>query len=311
MSDLKRLMPFMVSILVVLACAVPSIPIRNADTMNTNVANTVIAGLTQSVTATFPASSTPSETLAYTSTPTLTYLTARVPSPTLTFTPLPGTDTAIPLLTDTAEPGLVKISVTRPTHCRSGPGKSYEIVGSLLVGMKADVIGRDPTSEYWYIPNPYVFTDYCWVWGEYAEFEGNQLAVPVVMPPPTPTSTATTIPTVDFKLLGSGHHSCDKTHWMNITILNESNFTFSSINIVMQDKVKNISRSVTYNNFPIQTGCEGLTWVETVPADASATVLGPKFDYNIRGNKLHVTVTVCSEKDMKGACSTRETNLVP
>ncbi|HNE04454.1 MAG TPA: hypothetical protein PLQ75_01190, partial [Anaerolineales bacterium] len=92
---------------------------------------------------------------------------------------------------------------------------------------------------------------------------------------------------------------------------NESNFTFSSINIVMQDKVKNISRSVTYNNFPIQTGCEGLTWVETVPADASATVLGPKFDYNIRGNKLHVTVTVCSEKDMKGACSTRETNLVP
>ncbi|HMV28555.1 MAG TPA: hypothetical protein PKE23_04165, partial [Anaerolineales bacterium] len=161
------------------------------------------------------------------------------------------------------------------------------------------------------IPNPYVFTDYCWVWGEYAEFEGNQLSVPVVMPPPTPTSTATTIPTVDFKLLGSGHHSCDKTHWMNITILNESNFTFSSINIVMQDKVKNISRSVTYNNFPIQTGCEGLTWVETVPADVSATVLGPKFDYNIRGNKMHVTVTVCSEKDLKGACSTRETNLVP
>ena len=311
MSTSKRLVPFVISLAVILACAVPNIPLPKADAINTNIANTVNAGLTQNVTDTYTPSVTPSVTMSYTYTPTLIRLTPRVSSQTPTFTSLPGTEDAVSVATEvfTLEP--VTISVTRPTHCRTGPGKSYEIVGSFLVGMKAEVIGRDPNFEYWYIPNPYVFTDYCWVWGEYAEFEGNKLTVPLIVPPPTPTSTATTVPTADFKLIGGGHHACDKTHWVNVTIVNESEFIFSSINIVMEDVTKNTSRSVTYNNFPTQTGCDGLTWVEVIPAGGSVAVMGPKFDYNFRGNNMHVTVTVCSEKDLKGSCNTHEINMVP
>ena len=46
------------------------------------------------------------------------------------------------------------ISVSVPTNCRSGPGKAYPIEGALLVGEVAQVLGDDPTGNYWYIPNP-------------------------------------------------------------------------------------------------------------------------------------------------------------
>ena len=309
MPRLKRVIPLIVLVITALACAIPSISLQDTNAASTHAAETIIAGLAQNAPATSLPTITPSLTMTFT--PTLIYITPRVPSETPTLTALPGTATATTVVTPTFTASPVKMTVTRPTHCRAGPGKTYEIVGSLLVGMEVPVIGRDPTSQYWYIPNPYVFTDYCWVWGEYAEFEGNQLLLPVVVPPPTPTHTATTVPTIDFKLQGQGMHSCSGTTWMNLAITNESSYILSSIKIVMQDTVKNISRSVTYNNFPITTGCDGLTWVETVSGKGTVTVTGPKFDYNIHGNKMHVTVTVCSEKDLKGVCGTRETNLKP
>ncbi|MBI3168796.1 MAG: SH3 domain-containing protein, partial [Chloroflexi bacterium] len=295
MPCLKKNVPFIMLVISALACAIPGISLENTDAVSTNAAETIIAGLTLNAPATPLPSTTPSLTMTFT--PTLIYLTARFPSQTPSLTKPPGTETVTLEPTATFTPPPIKMSVSRPTHCRAGPGKSYEIVGSLLVGMEVEVIGRDPTSQYWYIPNPYVFTDYCWVWGEYAVFEGgNQLLLPVVTPPPTPTHTATTVPTIDFKLQGQGMFVCDKTHWVNLTITNESGYPLSSIRIVMQDTVKNNTRSVTYNNFPITTGCNGLTWVETVPGNGAVTVTGPKFDYNIHGNKMHVTVTVCSEK---------------
>lgn len=306
MPSMKKIFVLLMPIITALACAIPSIPLQGADTISTSAAETVIAGLTQNVTETFTPTSTPTATMTFT--PTLIYLTSRFPSETPTLTLPPGTETLPPEPTETFSVGM---RVTRPTHCRAGPGQAYEIVGSMLVGMKVTVIGRDPTSQYFYIPNPYVFTDYCWVWGKYAEFEGNQLLLPVINPPPTPTSTATTIPTIDFKLNGQGMHSCDKSRWMNFLITNESNYALSSVSIVMRDTVNNVTRSISYNNFPITTGCSGLTWMETASPQSAITVSGPKFDYNIKGNKMHVTVTVCSEKDLKGVCGTRETNLKP
>ncbi|RJP50971.1 MAG: SH3 domain-containing protein [Anaerolineaceae bacterium] len=309
MLRLKRIMPLLMLIVAALACVIPGISLPGADVISTQAAETIIAGLTQSVTDTSLPSVIPSATMTFT--PTLIYPTPRVPSETPTSTILPDIPTLTPELIATFTPGPVEIRVTRPTHCRSGPGKAYEIVGSMLVGMSAPVIGRDPTGEYWYISNPYVFTEYCWVWGEYAVFDGDHLLLPVVTPPPTPTSTATTAPVIDFKLEKQGMHSCSGAYWMNVVITSESNDVLNSINIVMRDTVKGVTRSVTYNNFPVTNGCEGLTWVETVPGGGAVTVTGPRFDYNIRGNKMQVTVTVCSEKDLKGACGMRATNLKP
>lgn len=310
MPRLKRFVPFLMLVVTALACAIPGVTQPGVDVISTSAAETVIAGLTQNVTPTAIPSNTPSLTPTFT--PTLIYLTPRIPSATSTLPVTPGTATLT--LEPAATPTLVSIemSVTRPTHCRTGPGKAYEIVGSLLVGMTVPVIGRDPTGEYWYIPNPYVFTDYCWVWGEYANFTGPELQVPVMTPPATPTSTGTPIPSIDFKIQFRGVQTCNGAHWVNIEIINLSQRTLSSIKIEMQDTTQNIFRSVTYNNFPYSQGCEKMVVVNTLPGDGQQrTVSGPRFDYNLRGNALRAFITLCTEENLQGICSTREFKFNP
>jgi hypothetical protein len=241
----------------------------------------------------------------------LIYPTARFPSETPTETPQPGTETVTPEITDMATPGPVTISVTRPTHCRSGPGKQFEIVGSLLVGMKANVIGREPTNQYWYIENPYVFTEYCWVWGQYAEFEGNSLLVPLVTSPPTPTTTGSAIPTLDFDLKGSGFQSCNGTFWMNIEITSASQPIFESVKIEVFDKDKSVTRVLAANNFAAAIGCDGLTVNDKVTTGVAVLASSAKFDYNFKGNAMQASVTVCTEDDLKGTCTTKQIPLTP
>jgi hypothetical protein len=273
------------------------------------VNNTVTAGIIQDDTATFTPGITPSLTMTFT--PTLIYLTSRFPSETPTQTLPPGTETVTPEITATFTPEPVVMRVTRPTHCRSGPGKSFEIVGSFLVGVKADVIGRDPTSQYWYIENPYGYTDYCWAWGEYAEFEGNQLLVPVVTSPATPTSTGSAMPTLEFDLHGSGFQSCSGAFWMNIEITSASQVPFESVKVEVLDKDKNITRTLAANNFAAAIGCDGLKVNDKVATGVAVLVSGAKFDYNFKGNLLHAYVTVCTEDDLKGTCTTRDIPLSP
>lgn len=311
MPRTKRLIPLAALLASALACAIPGF--APPEAVNTSAAQTMIAGLTQSVTETF----TPAlaATLTPTFTPTLIHLTPRVPGETATHPITPGTPgTGIPTFEASLTPTLapIEISVTRPTHCRAGPGKSFEIVGSFLVGMKAVVLGRDVTNQFYYIPNPYVFTDYCWVSGKYAEFTGGDpLMLPVVTSPPTPTITGTALPSVDFKLRGSGFQGCNGVFWMNIEITNESSVYFQSVQVQMQDREKNLTRTLATDDFVAATGCDGLTVKDGVPKGAAVLVSSAKFDYNFKGHLMRAFVTVCTEDKLQGVCTTREVALNP
>jgi hypothetical protein len=305
MQRSKRSYPYLILVIfLITACVIPGLSSPGAE-----VVSTVTTEIPQELPATFTPGITPSLTLTFT--PTLIYLTPRFPSETPTEPPQPGTETVTPEITDTATPGPVTISVTRPTHCRSGPGKQFEIVGSLLVGMKANVVGREPTNQYWYIENPYVFTEYCWVWGQYAEFEGNSLLVPLVTSPPTPTTTGSAIPTLDFDLKGSGFQSCNGTFWMNIEITSASQSIFESVKIEVFDKDKSITRVLAANNFAAAIGCDGLTVNDKVTTGVAVLASSAKFDYNFKGNAMQASVTVCTEDDLKGTCTTRNIPLTP
>ncbi len=303
----KSLLPF--ALIVVFACGMPNTSPPNEDALGTSVAETVLADITQEPSATSTPSAAPINTP--TPTPTLIYLSPRVPSETPTWTLAPKLISPSPTPSDTPLPPVVKVKVTRPTHCRSGPGKEYEIVGSFLVGMKAEVVGRDAQANYWYIPNPYVFTDYCWIWGEYAIFEGNQLSVPFVTPPPTATNTATTVPTLSFKLEKSGFYACDGKRWMNFTITNQSDYTFASMRVVFTDISENVLRSIAANSFSSQVECQSPKATETILAKATGKIASPKLDYDFRGHDVQVEITVCSQQDLKGVCGTRRLKFTP
>jgi len=100
--------------------------------------------------------------------------------------------TATSILTPT--PSVPMVSVSLATNCRSGPGTVYDLIGQLLVGQTAIVLGRDSTSQYWVIDNPSNPGSTCWLWGQYATVSGDISTLPVVPVPPTPTPTITDTP---------------------------------------------------------------------------------------------------------------------
>lgn len=119
-----------------------------------------------------------------------------LPSDIPTITPLP-TDTPIPTDTLTPTPSVPQVHVDVNTNCRSGPGGIFDLVGYLLVGQQAEVVGQFANGDYWVIKNPSRPGE-CWLWGNYATLEGPVGQLPYFTPPPTPTPTFTPTPEVNW-----------------------------------------------------------------------------------------------------------------
>lgn len=107
-------------------------------------------------------------------------------------TPFP-TDTATLAATSTPTVPMVTVSVN--TNCRTGPSVIYDLVGGLLVGEQAVVVGKFTPTNYWIINNPDA-SGTCWLWGQYATVTGNTAGLPEYTQPPTPTPTNTPTPSV-------------------------------------------------------------------------------------------------------------------
>ncbi len=109
--------------------------------------------------------------------------TATVPSPLATAT-----------LAKTPTPPVPMLSVSLNTNCRTGPGRSYDYRGALLIGEAQEIVARSSVPNYWYITNPDRPGEFCYLWGEYATVVGNTEALPEFTPLPSPTPTLTPTP---------------------------------------------------------------------------------------------------------------------
>jgi len=97
-----------------------------------------------------------------------------------------ATVTLTPTVTQTLTPEVPMVSVSVNTNCRSGPDKIYDIVGALLVGEQAEVVGKFADGTYWVIKNPDGVGE-CWLWGFYANVVGPIDGLRTYDQPPTPT----------------------------------------------------------------------------------------------------------------------------
>lgn len=118
--------------------------------------------------------------------------TIEVPESADTETPTP-TITPSPTITLTPTPDKPMVSVSVDTNCRTGPGQPYDIIGALLVGEQAEVVGAATSGGYWIIKNPDRAGE-CWLWGNYAAVVGQTMGLPKLTPPPTPTPSFTPKP---------------------------------------------------------------------------------------------------------------------
>ena len=170
-----------VALIAVQACAPLGAPTSNPNSTSTAVAQTVIAGVTQTSVVGIPITGQESPT------PTASPIV-------VTMTPSAIILSPSPVFTATSVAPQVSVSVA--TNCRTGPGVAYERVGALLVGQTAEVVGRNTRLNYWVIRNPDGTGQLCWLWGQFATVTGDINALPEVTPPPLPSPTATSLPTI-------------------------------------------------------------------------------------------------------------------
>jgi len=122
---------------------------------------------------------------------TIVALTQTAEAAAVTQTPLPPTNTAVPEGTST--PSITTVSVSVATNCRTGPDVAYPLVLVFQPGATAEVVGKYSATNYWIIKTP--TDDTCWLWGQYANVQGNTSTLPEMAAPPAPvvevTPTAT------------------------------------------------------------------------------------------------------------------------
>lgn len=124
-----------------------------------------------------------------------------IETPTQENTPLPTptqaaakeTGTPTPTITPTFSVPMLKIN--EPTNCRTGPGQSYNIIFTFNAGATAEIVGQDPTKNYWAV-KVQGRNEPCWVWGEYAMVSGSNWTVPTIEAPPTVTASPPNAPSI-------------------------------------------------------------------------------------------------------------------
>jgi hypothetical protein len=86
--------------------------------------------------------------------------------------------------TSTSTPSVTLASPReQPVNCRVGPDISYAVVGALLLGNQAEVIGKNIDITWLYVRNPSDPSTNCWLYVDLLNVEGNVDLLPVVGPP--------------------------------------------------------------------------------------------------------------------------------
>lgn len=86
-----------------------------------------------------------------------------------------------PTATSTSTPSIVLAwPREQPVNCRFGPDVSYAVVGALIVGRQAEVIGKNIDITWIYVRNPSDPSTSCWLFTDLVNVEGNLEMLPVV-----------------------------------------------------------------------------------------------------------------------------------
>jgi hypothetical protein len=124
-----------------------------------------------------------------TETPTVTPLPDTPTSGSPTPTPVPietllslelPTSTIMPTFTPSV---FLAAPKDQPVNCRFGPGTSYAVIGALVVGKQAEMIGRNEDSTWWFVRNPSDPSVSCWLSAEFVETVGDVQSLPVANSP--------------------------------------------------------------------------------------------------------------------------------
>ena len=112
------------------------------------------------------------------------------PSPTLSPTPT-RTPTPTPTPTLTPTPTILvcnpKLTLTKNSNCRKGPGTVYDVFTSYFAGQELVLEGKNADGTWWVVQDPKLSSGSCWISAANVATTGDTACLPVIAAPPTPT----------------------------------------------------------------------------------------------------------------------------
>jgi hypothetical protein len=225
------------------------------------------------------------------------------------FTPTPA---LTPTQTYTLAPVVPMVTVSFNTNCRSGPTVAYDILGVMMVGEKAEVVGRSTLTDTWIIKLPSNPAITCWLWAQNATVTGNTAGLPIYAIPPTPTPKYTPTPLVDFTLSYVSTQYCvGLLNIMKFKITNTGVLTWESNQVTVTDHDTSLTWDITYDNFPyyssscVKSADSNLEQGEVGYTTSHGFVIDPS------GHSMSATVVVCSKDGLAGTCKEKTITFTP
>jgi hypothetical protein len=225
-------------------------------------------------------------------------------TPLPTYTPLP-TFTSLPTATQYQVPML---AATVDTRCRQGPTTAWDVLGYLLVGQQAEILGINPEGTWWLIRDPVNRYQSCWVWGETTYPINDARMVPIVQPPPPPTLA----PTASFSVSYSNFHICFGAAMAVFSVKNTGTMPFASAQISVRDLTNDVvisgpaSRNDPY--FGSSSAC-GAGFSPLDKGDGAYTMIGVAVsEMPPGGTKGRGVVTLCTKPNLGGQCVEQKVN---
>ncbi len=236
--------------------------------------------------------------------------------------PQPPTDTSQPaemIPTDTLAPVFTPTTAFTPTpavpvavistnaNCRKGPTAQYTVIVVLKKGDRAEIFGRNSDRSWWYVQIPGKPGQYCWVWGNNVNVEGDTGGVQVVTPPPIPiTPTFTPSPDVEFDPSFDNIHECSGDPFAIFELDNTGEVDFESMRLVIVDTHDDDEIYDKSSDAPFMgAGTECPPGGDTFPKRKTFWVGGDIEDGG-DGHDATATITLCTEDDLDGTCVTEE-----
>jgi hypothetical protein len=222
-----------------------------------------------------------------------------VPPPPAVTEPPPVPSEA-PVVATTEPPGEPMVSVTVDTNCRYGPGPDYHIVGALLVGESVKVYGKNDRGDWWYIANSKRPGEFCWIWGQYAQVEGDKAAIAVATPPP-----------VYFTIAYSTHADCEAMGGVetfgftvkNIGSLKLESGTASVVRKSDGHSLMNAGYPFEGQNHPFRPSICAAG--ESALASGNQSVISVVAETPVDSTPARVTVRLCTQDGLGGYCYER------
>ena len=231
-----------------------------------------------------------------------------VPTPSVEKTP--GTaPTSEGSVQETIPPGstVPVISASANTNCRLGPSQVYEIVGYLLPGQQANVLGSDDTQTWWYIENPSRAGGFCWVWSGSTSVEGDVSVLPVITPPPPPVR-----PEVAYTAAFSRVNICDGASTAMFQVTNLGIQSLESASLTIQNLGTNVvSSGVLGPNSPFTAlGSDCPPGLDSLLAGESGHVGAVFAGLTPVKNEYKATIRLCTQDNLGGTCEIQTVNFV-